>query len=87
MGGSGCGGSDFEPSLYKNQGSSIWREFGQRNVRANAWPYALEIIRSMLRRIGWPTFVLPVTTSPTLSLPGRAKPFQGSPANDRHLEM
>jgi len=47
----------------------IWREFGQRNVRANAWPYAREFIQSMTQRMGWPTFVLPVTTSPKLRPP------------------
>jgi hypothetical protein len=44
----------------------IWREFGQRNVRANVWPYAREFIQSMTQRMGWPSFVLPVSTSPKL---------------------
>ncbi len=51
----------------------IWREFGQRNVRANAWPYAREFIQSMTQRMGWPSFVLPVSTSPKLR-PPRARP-------------
>lgn len=52
---------------------AIWREFGQRNVRANAWPYAREFIQSMTQRMGWPSFVLPVSTSPKLR-PPRARP-------------
>ena len=51
----------------------IWREFGQHNVRANVWPYAREFIQSMTQRMGWPTFVLPVSTSPKLRK-GRARP-------------
>lgn len=45
---------------------AIWREFGTRNVRANVWPYAREFIQSMTQRMGWPSFVLPVSTSPKL---------------------
>lgn len=47
----------------------ILREFGQRNVRANVWPYAREFIQSMTQRMGWPSFVLPVSTSPKLRPP------------------
>ena len=51
----------------------IWREFGPRNVRANVWPYAREFIQSMTQRMGWPSFVLPVSTSPKLRK-ARARP-------------
>jgi hypothetical protein len=50
----------------------VWREFGPRNVRTNVWPYAREFIQSMTQRMGWPSFVLPVSTSPKLRH-GRAR--------------
>ena len=48
---------------------TLWRDFGPRNVRANVWPYAREFIQSMTQRMGWPSFVLPVSTSARFAKP------------------